>query len=117
MVYPLHTKTHKDIFYSQGWKKKIFASGRVYTMDISTFETRLNELLNEINDLPVERSKKLLSLAQKAKMYNEKLQKSTETLHDSLDHLRLTVKYLLFDLEATRRENQYLRKMLEKSEE
>ena len=116
MAYPLHVKTHKDISYSQGRKKKTFASGRVCTMDISTFEIRLNELLNEINDLPTERSKKLLSLAKQAKMYNEKLQKSSETLHDSLDHLRLTVKYLLFDLEATRRENQYLRKMLEKGE-
>jgi regulator of replication initiation timing len=86
-------------------------------MDISTFETRLNELLNEINDMPAGRSQKLISLAKQAKIYNEKLQKSTETLHDSLDHLRLTVKYLLFDLEATRRENQYLRKMLEKGED
>jgi hypothetical protein len=31
----------------------------------------------------------------------------------SLDHLRLQIKYLLFDLEATRRENRYLRQMLE----
>ena len=29
------------------------------------------------------------------------------------DFLRLSIKYLLFDLEATRRENAYLRKMLE----
>ena len=85
-------------------------------MDLSAFETRLNELLNEINDLPAEQSKKLLSLAQKTKLYNQKL-KQTETLQDSLDHLRLTVKYLLFDLEATRRENKYLRKMLEDHEE
>ena len=32
---------------------------------------------------------------------------------DSLNQLRLQVKYLLFDLEATRRENRYLRQMLE----
>ena len=86
-------------------------------MDISAFETRLNELLNEINEMPAERSKKLLSLAKQAKMFNQNLQKNTEALHESLDHLRLTVKYLLFDLEATRRENQYLRKMLEKGGE
>ncbi len=35
------------------------------------------------------------------------------SLQDSLDYLRLSIKYLLFDLEATRRENNYLRKMLE----
>ena len=32
---------------------------------------------------------------------------------DRLDLLRLQMKYLLFDLEATRRENRYLRQMLE----
>ena len=86
-------------------------------MDISAFETKLNELLNEINELPIEQSQKLPSFAKQAKLYNQKLQKSTETPHDLLDRLHLTVKYLLFDLEATRRENQYLRKMLEKSED
>jgi len=30
-----------------------------------------------------------------------------------LDQLRLQVKYLVFDLEATRRENRYLRQMIE----
>ena len=34
-------------------------------------------------------------------------------LDDSLNQLRLQVKYLLFDLDATRRENRYLRQMLE----
>ena len=36
-----------------------------------------------------------------------------QSLEESLEHLRLQVKYLLFDLEATRRENRYLRQMLE----
>lgn len=30
-----------------------------------------------------------------------------------IDHLRLQIKYLLFDLEASHRENRYLRQMLE----
>jgi len=34
-------------------------------------------------------------------------------LQESLDYLRLSVKYLVFDLEATRRENEYLRKLIE----
>jgi len=34
-------------------------------------------------------------------------------LEESLDRLRLQIKYLVFDLEATRRENRYLRQMLE----
>ena len=35
------------------------------------------------------------------------------SLQDSIDFLRLSIKYLIFDLEATRRENEQLRKMLE----
>ena len=31
-----------------------------------------------------------------------------------VDHIRLQMKYVLFDLEATRRENRYLRQMLER---
>ncbi len=84
-------------------------------MDISAFETMVFELLNEINDLPAEQSKKFLSLVQKTKLYNHK--QTANNIQDSLNQLRLTVKYLLFDVEATRRENKYLRKMLEHSEE
>ena len=36
-------------------------------------------------------------------------------LQESLDYLRLSVKYLVFDLEATRRENAYLRRLIEQS--
>ena len=36
------------------------------------------------------------------------------TAEDALDHLRLQVKYLVFDLEATKRENKYLRQMLQR---
>jgi hypothetical protein len=36
-----------------------------------------------------------------------------ETMLECLDRLRLQTKYLVFDLEATRRENRYLRMMLD----
>ena len=81
-------------------------------MDIAAFEEKLNALVNEISDVPTSRSKKIILLTQKKKSVDPKLKKS-ETLDESLEHLRLIVKYLLFDLEATRRENLYLRKMLE----
>lgn len=35
------------------------------------------------------------------------------TLESAVDQLRMNVKYLMFDLEASRRENRYLRQMLE----
>ncbi len=38
---------------------------------------------------------------------------STRDIEEMLDQIRLQVKYLMFDMEATRRENHYLREMLE----
>ena len=35
------------------------------------------------------------------------------SLDEALDHLRLQLTYVMFDLEATKRENRYLRQMLE----
>ena len=40
--------------------------------------------------------------------------KSARNIEEVLDQIRLQVKYLTFDLEATRRENHYLREMLER---
>jgi len=34
-------------------------------------------------------------------------------LEDNLDHLSLAIKYLMFDLDATKRENRVLRRMLD----
>lgn len=39
---------------------------------------------------------------------------SGKSVEDLLDYIRLQTKYVMFDLEATRRENRYLRKMLER---
>ena len=40
--------------------------------------------------------------------------RAAQSPNQLLDYLRLRVKYLTFDLEATRRENGYLRRMLER---
>ena len=37
------------------------------------------------------------------------------TIKESIDFVRLSIKYMLFDLEATRRENQQLRKLLDEN--
>ena len=85
-------------------------------MDELTFQRKMQELLNRIKEMPtggdsgdgdqgsgdsVER--------------RERIKASVTELQESLDYLRLSVKYLVFDLEATRRENAYLRRMLEQS--
>lgn len=79
-------------------------------MDERSLEKSVSELLQTVgmsSDAP-----EIAAAAQPANG-TDKLQQAVSSLQDSLDYLRLTVKYLLFDLEATRRENAHLRKMLE----
>ena len=47
---------------------------------------------------------------------SDELTEKLGNLQSSLDSLRLGLKYLIFDLEATRRENKELRKKLDKYE-
>src|SRR5210317_2176285 len=86
-------------------------------MDESTFHAKLNELMSEISTLPKSERDKLTAMAQETKDRHAKLQQTVHNLQESLDYLRLSIKYLVFDLEATRRENSYLRKMLEEQAE
>ncbi len=85
-------------------------------MDEATFQKKLGELVKEIGTLPPSQRKRLELLAEETKQRHTELKKSVSSLQDSLDYLRLSIKYLLFDLEATRRENSYLRQLLEDSE-
>ena len=85
-------------------------------MDEKTFQTKLANLMSEINTLPESERKKLAKLAEQTRDRHDKMKKTVGDLQESLDYLRLSIKYLVFDLEATRRENQYLRDMINKQD-
>ncbi len=82
-------------------------------MNEAEFQKRLAELVAEIDTLPAGERDRLKKLAEETKDRHEQIKKSVSSLQESIDFLRLGIKYMLFDLEATRRENTYLRKMLE----
>ena len=82
-------------------------------MDEASLQEKLTELLGEIQKFPELEKKKAAELCGAASTQHTKLKKSVANLQDSLDYLRLTIKYLAFDLEATKRENRVLRSMLE----
>ena len=82
-------------------------------MDEAAFEKKLNELVNEIGSIPSPQRDRLVMLAKQTRDCHKQLKKSVNNLQESLDYLRVSIKYMLFDLEATRRENAYLRKLLE----
>lgn len=81
-------------------------------MEKSTFEKKLESLLEEIAAYPTSSEPKILRLSRKNRQSLNKLKKDTSSIQSSLDYLRVSVKYLVFDLEATRRENAYLKKLL-----
>lgn len=82
-------------------------------MDEASLEGALSELLKQFGDSTDPNHQKLADLAKQAQANHRQLQKSISTLQELLDYLRVCIKYQTFDLEATRRENQYLRKLLE----
>ncbi len=82
-------------------------------MDEASLEGKVNDLVKEFGGTTNPRYKKLAVLAKQAHDNHEKLKKSVDSLQESLDYLRICIKYQLFDLEATRRENKYLKKMLD----
>lgn len=77
------------------------------------FQNKLSELMGAIGDLPADEQARIQALAEETQQRHARMKKTIGELQESLDYLRLSVKYLVFDLEATRRENKYLRKMLD----
>ena len=84
-------------------------------MDDQAFYNKFDKLMQKLGALPDAERARLEQLAEEAKNRRQRIQASVTELQESLDHLRLSVKYIVFDLEATRRENAYLRKLLEQA--
>ena len=85
-------------------------------MDERTFQRKMTELIERIRELPGGSvNARKLARGDSSTSNGASLSQSIEELQESLDYLRLSVKYLVFDLEATRRENTYLRRLVERA--
>jgi hypothetical protein len=74
-------------------------------MNEEAFREKLGEIMHVINPgVPFSKPKEGVPL---------KSIEEDKSLEGFLDYLRVSAKYIVFDLEATRRENQYLRRLLE----
>lgn len=82
-------------------------------MNEQDFQNKLAELITQIDDLPEGERERIGKLADETRARHDKMKAAITGLQESLDYLRLSVKYLVFDLEATRRENEYLKGLLE----
>ena len=81
-------------------------------MDEQTFQKKMADLIERIGQLPESKNESKGAVEPNGK---GELQTSLGELQESLDYLRLSVKYLVFDLEATRRENAYLRRLVDQA--
>jgi len=77
-------------------------------------EAIIKERLAELNDLLATSPFLADSNEQSSSgTYLPGTQTSNQNLGQTIDTVRMRIRYLVFDLEATKRENQYLRQMLE----
>ena len=77
-------------------------------------EAIIKERLAELNDLLATSPFLTSSQGQSdGGVYLPGTQATSQALGEAIDTARLRIHYLVFDLEATKRENQYLRQMLE----
>jgi hypothetical protein len=76
-------------------------------MDEAAIKKSLSDITETITSFPVGGQRVAGGI------YESDAQPSAAGMEESIDYLRLQIKYLLFDLEATRRENRYLRQLLE----
>ncbi len=78
-------------------------------------QEKINELVEKIRQMPEPTRTHLLKLAEETQQRHNQLRETFAKLQEGLDFLRLHIKYLIFDLEATKRENAQLRKLLRDS--
>jgi hypothetical protein len=73
----------------------------------------LIELRNHMDKLPAHLRDRLLPLCERVGHYTRLQGRLVKIAQDAVDQLQLDVKYLMFDLEATRRERDEFRNQLE----
>jgi hypothetical protein len=82
------------------------------TMDEAALREKVGQLLSEVHSLPGVSVKAAAGPERPPAAGGSAMRREMAALEDSLDHVRLAIKYMVFDLEATKRENRLLREML-----
>lgn len=85
-------------------------------MDDSILENSCTDVVKKIDAISLHLRIELSMLTNCVDNGQDRLIKSLSRLKESLDDLRATVKYQVFDLEATRRENADLMTLLEEND-
>jgi len=77
----------------------------------------LIDLRSQIDNMPLHWRERLIPLVDRLGQFSRLQSKLVHIAQDAVDQLQLDVKYLLFDVDATRRERDELREILEELEQ
>lgn len=80
-------------------------------MDESALREKVGQLLSEVHRVPSAAEQGRAEGGQ-AGGHTSAMKREMVALEDGLDQIRIAVKYLVFDLEATKRENRLLKDLL-----
>jgi hypothetical protein len=81
-------------------------------MDEVALRLKVGQLLAEVHRLPSSEPKTPGGAYAPVGPVGSTMKREMAALEDGLDQVQLAIKYLVFDLEATKRENRLLRQML-----
>ena len=81
-------------------------------MDESALREKVGQLLSEVHRLPRRGPSDVMDVGQADGVQGSAVKREMAAIEDGLDQIRIAVKYLVFDLEATKRENRLLRGLL-----
>jgi hypothetical protein len=81
-------------------------------MDETALRQKVGQLLAEVHRLPASPQGAVASIRLANDPQASNVKREMAAIEDTLDRIRLAIKYLVFDLEATKRENRLLRQML-----
>ena len=105
------------------WGQKIAGSNPVtqtlgaFAMSHDPSENKLFEIEDHLRELTPEERNKILDWIKNNKQSIHRIQRAVDTLQKCLDTLRVLVKYTVFDLECTRRENVAMQKQVAQLQE
>jgi len=77
-------------------------------------DDRIDKLVEELGNSDCQQVRVLCSLIKQSQMVKTVISEFVDQLEDALNYLRVQIKYLIFDVEATRRERDYFKVLIEK---
>ena len=81
-------------------------------MNDQTFNSRFTQLENSIQTLPADQRDRLIKLAEETQSRHDQIKKAIKKRNEYMERMQLALSYLMFDLEATKRENVQMKNKL-----